>query len=92
MHHQKKSKSRTFVHGDDFAVEGSRDKSTWKKQHQGRGFEIKTRVNGLGKERVRKERVPIRVVRVTDAGWEMESDQRHTEIIFENLNLQAHRE
>ena len=51
---------------------------------------MKTEVIGhSGKEGVVKEaRILNRVVKATSDGWEYECDQRHVEIIFEQLELQ----
>ena len=93
----------TLVHGDDFVSVGPREAArSFQKQLQAR-FEIKTQVigdlvldvsacasSGLGTsvERcVPEGRVLNRVVRWTPDGWEVETDQRHADLIVKELGL-----
>ena len=50
-------------------------------------FEIKTSVIGTGVGEVREARVLNRILRITDSGWEYEPDQRHADMIVEQLSL-----
>ena len=51
-------------------------------------FGIKTKKVGLGPDEVQEERVLNCVIRVTENGWEMEADQRHVDIVVQELGLQ----
>ena len=77
----------TLVHGDDFISSGSRPDARWFKSALEGRFEIKTKVIGTGVDESREERVLNRVLRVTEAGWEYEGDQRHAELIVRGMNL-----
>ena len=50
-------------------------------------FEIKTSVIGTGVGEVREARVLNRILRITELGLEYEPDQRHAEMIVEQLGL-----
>jgi len=50
-------------------------------------FEIKTSVIGTGVGEVQEARVLNRIIRITSNGWEYEPDQRHAEMIVEQLGL-----
>ena len=78
---------QVFSHGDDFASVGSRASLQWfRKKLEGR-FEIKTSVIGTGVGEVREARVLNRIWRIANSGWEYEPDQRHAEMIVEQLGL-----
>ena len=59
------------------------------RDHLEKRFEMKTMMVGHSNETgvVREGKILNRVVRATDAGWEYECDQRHVEIILEDLCL-----
>ena len=50
-------------------------------------FEIKTSVIGTGVGEVQEARVLNRILRITSNGWEYEPDQRHADMIVEQLGL-----
>ena len=50
-------------------------------------FEIKTSVIGTGLGEAQEARVLNRIIRITDKGWEYEPDQRHAEMIVEQVGL-----
>ena len=78
---------RTLVHGDDFVTSGQREGCGWFKKQLETRFSIKTRILGMREDEVKEERILNRVIRVTSQGWEMEADQRHVDIMIEQLNL-----
>ena len=61
----------------------------WLKDQLEKKFEMKTQLVGHSdREDVLREAKSLnRVVRATKDGWEYECDQRHVEIIFEQLDL-----
>ena len=75
------------MHGDDFASVGHRAALKWFLQKLESRFEIKTSVIGTGVGEVREARVLNRILRITELGWEYEPDQRHAEMIVEQLGL-----
>ena len=81
---------RTLVHGDDYASVGSLGALRWLQKKLEATFEMKTVVVGHSKQEgvVTEGKILNRVVRAVDQGWEYESDQRHAEIIVEELQLQ----
>ena len=78
---------KTLVHGDDFVTSGSREDCQWLKEKLEGRFEIKSKVVGMGDQEVREERILNRIIRVTEEGWEIEADQRHADILIDQLNL-----
>ena len=80
---------RTSVHGDDYATVGSLDGCNWLQKELKIAFDVKTIIAGhSGKPGVVTEAENLnRVIRAVPAGWEYESDQRHAEIILEELQL-----
>ena len=50
-------------------------------------FEIKTKLVGMMSDEAKEERILNRVIRVNAHGWEMEADQRHADILIEQMNL-----
>ena len=78
---------QTLVHGDDFVTSGQREECDWFKKQLETRFSIKTKILGLREDEVKEERILNRVIRVTSQGWEMEADQRHADIMIEQLNL-----
>ena len=76
-----------FSHGGDFASVGHRAALKWFLQKLESRFEIKTSVIGTGVGEVREARVLNRILRITERGWEYEPDQRHAEMIVEQLGL-----
>ena len=80
---------RTLVHGDDYASTGSLGDLKWlKSQLEGR-FEMKTSIVGHSKSAgvVTEGKILNRIIRACDAGWEYECDQRHVEVMLEELDL-----
>ena len=93
-----KQQLRTLVHGDDFVTVGARSSVRWFNEKLRRRFAIKTCVIGpAGRDssgvragatgEVQEGKVLNRLVRCTEAGYELEADPRHAEMIVEALDL-----
>ena len=78
-----------LVHGDDFVTTGSREDCKWLKGRLENRFEIKTKVIGAGGEEEREERILNRIIRLTKNGWELEADQRHVDIMVDQMNFKG---
>ena len=89
LYHNPITGVRVMVHGDDFVAVGRRDKvQAFRKQVAAR-FTIKDKVIGLRPD-LKEEaeaRILNRIVRITPQGWEYEADQRHADIIAQELGL-----
>ena len=80
-------KLKVMVHGDDFVTVGKpKNVEIFEKQISER-FEIKTSKVGRYEGCAKEARVLNRVIRWTDTGWEYEPDQRHAELIMEDLGM-----
>ncbi|MDA8583689.1 reverse transcriptase domain-containing protein [bacterium] len=79
---------RVLVHGDDFVSSGESSSLKWFKKKLEDRFEIKTTVIGLKEEEELETRILNRIIRVGEAGWEYEPDQRHAELIVRGLGLE----
>ena len=86
-YHHSGRQLKCLVHGDDFVTVGDRADCEWLKSKLGIRFDIKSKIVGCAEDESREERILNRVIRVTDQGWEMEADQRHADIIVDQLNL-----
>ena len=82
---------KTMVHGDDFITSGIKEQAAWFDQKLKERFEIKTKVVGadVAGGEVCEARVLNRIIRCGEAGWEYEPDQRHSELMIKELNLQG---
>ncbi len=79
---------RTLVHGDDFVSVGKRSAIKRLEEQLQERFEIKTTIVGRDEQREAREgKVLNRVIRLTRDGWELEADQRHGEMIIEEMGL-----
>jgi len=78
------------VHGDDFTALGTDEQLDWYTAAMQGEFDIKIRGRlGSGPKDDKEIRILNRVVRWTPEGLTYEADQRHAEIIVEELGLQA---
>jgi hypothetical protein len=77
------------VHGDDFVTAGGREECKWFKERLEQRFDIKSKVVGLADDEVKEERILNRIIRITPEGWELEADQRHVDIMVEQMNLKG---
>ena len=91
VYYNKSRKLRTLVHGDDYATVGSLEGLRWLQGQLEEAFEMKTVIAGhSGSDGVVTEaKILNRVIRAVPSGWEYECDQRHAEIILEELQLQG---
>jgi hypothetical protein len=78
-----------LVHGDDYDSTGILEQLDWLRARLEEKFEMKTLLLGhSNREDVQREvKVLNRVLRATKDGYEYECDQRHVEIILEQLGL-----
>ena len=78
-----------MVHGDDFVSTGTRSAVRGFNEVLKKRFEIKTKVIGPREDQgeVKEAKILNRVVRWTDEGFELEADQRHAELIVEQMGL-----
>lgn len=56
-------------------------------EETGGQVELKFQIVGSGSDEVKEERILNRVLRVTESGWESEADQRHADILVDQLNF-----
>ncbi len=66
-----------LVHGDDFVAVGPRTQVLWFKKKLKMKFEIKANILGTSQDELKEARVLNRVIRVGEARWEYEADERH---------------
>ena len=80
---------RTLEHGDDYASVGSLEELGWMRRELENRFDMKTTTVGHSKaEGVAVEgKILNRIIRATAKGWEYECDQRHVEVLIEQLDL-----
>ncbi len=81
---------RAVVHGDDFTVLGFEEELNWFREKMEARYEVKFRGRlGPGKEDDKAIRILNRVVEWTEEGIRYEADQRHAEIILEQLGMKV---
>lgn len=78
---------QVMVHGDDFASVSSRQGLDWFLKLLEERFEVKTARVGPDDDELKEARVLNRIVRYTAEGWEYEPDQRHAELIVEEMQM-----
>ena len=61
----------------------------WFDEELSKAYEIKTQRLGRGAGLQREGKVLNRILRATEAGWEIEADPRHAELVIEQLGLTA---
>ena len=88
FHHEARN-VRTLVHGDDYASTGTLEDLKWLQTELETRFDMKTQVVGHSRKEgvVKEARILNRIVRATRDGREYVCDQRHVEIILEQLEL-----
>ena len=55
-------------------------------------FEVKTKLVGMLSDEAKEERILNRVISVNVHGWDMGADQRHADILIEQMNLKMQKE
>ena len=78
-----------MVHGDDFLSVGDDADLKWFNDQLSKRFKMKTSIVGEDQKDLKEARVLNRIVRWTPNGWEYEHDQRHSELIIQELGLEA---
>ncbi len=73
------------VHGDDFTVTGSNLNLRWLETKMKEKYEIKCEMLGPEPGMKKELRILNRIIRWADGGIEYEADQRHAEIIIEEM-------
>ena len=90
MFHHKSRDIRIVVHGDDFTVLASCKELDWFRECISSRFEVKFRGRlGPGRDEEHSIRILNRVLEWTDEGLRYEADQRHAEIIIQQLGLRS---
>ena len=80
---------RVVVHGDDFTVLGYVKDLNWFRQQISDRFTVKSRGRiGPEKEDLKAIRILNRILEWTDEGLVYEADQRHAEIIKDQMGMQ----
>ena len=75
----------TLVHGDDYTTAGEPKELQWFKKELEGAYEIKTQL--IGPEGTETGKVLNRVITYVGDGYELEADQRHSEMIAEQLGV-----
>ena len=86
VYHHKMYGIMTLVHGDDYYSAGPRSNLLWLKAKFTEAYEIKSQHVGNHKECVKEGKVLNRVIRCTESGFELEADQRHAELVVEQMS------
>ena len=76
-----------MTHGDDYLSTGAEEDLLWLKEKLESEFEVKSTIVGAASHLAKEAKVLNRVLRITADGWELEADQRHCELVIEDLKL-----
>ena len=76
-----------LVHGDDYVSAGDEESMTWLEEELAKAYEIQIQKLGTFKDMHQEGKVLNRIIRCTEAGWEIEADPRHAELVMEQLGL-----
>ena len=88
LHHDRRIS--VTIHGDDYTSTGTERDLKWFEEELRRNFEIKTELLGPNRTRHQQEvRVLNRVLGWTEAGLTFEADQRHAEILINELGVRG---
>ena len=77
-----------MVHGDDFVAVGDPGHLESTKAALSNKYKIKTEVLGSTANDAKEVRTFNKMVRMTDAGIELEADPRHAELVIRDLGLE----
>ena len=81
---------KTVVHGDDYASSGPADGLAKLRQALEDKFDIRdTFILGYEDGDLREGKVLNRIVRAGDAGWELEADPRHAELLIQQMEMET---
>ena len=61
---------------------------TWLETEFAKAYEIQTQKLGMGNNYQQEGKVLNRLIRYTGAGWEVEADPRHAELVVEQLGIE----
>ena len=78
-----------MVHGDDFVAIGEPHQLASVEAMLGNKYKIKTETLGHDKGNVQEVKILNKIVRITDAGVELEADPRHAELVVRELGLEG---
>ena len=78
-----------MVHGDDLLVVGSAKALQWTNQGMRKKYEIKAQVLGPDHGMEKEVKMLNRILRWTSKGIEYEPDQRHAELVIQELGLEG---
>ena len=86
FHHGEREIS-VLVHGDDYFSSAHREHLDWLEKGLGEKYEIQTQRIGGSEGRDVEGKILNRVVRWTQAGYEVEADPRHAELVVKQLGV-----
>ena len=78
---------RTLAHGNDYVSAGDESAMTWLETELAKACQIQTQKLGVRKDYQQEGNVLNRLIRCTEAGWEIEADPRHAELVVEQLGI-----
>ena len=78
---------KALVHGDDYVSAGTPQQMKRLEEELSKAYEIKTQSLGLAARLQREGKVLNRILRAIEAGWEVEADLAHAELVMEKLGL-----
>ena len=76
------------MHGNDSVSAGDERSMTWFETELAKAYEIQTQRLGIGRDSQQEGKVLNRLNRCTGAGWEVEADPRHAELVVEQLGIE----
>ena len=83
------TKLRALVHADDYATVGTLEGLMWLQEHLESAFEMTTVIAGHSKKQdvVTDTMILNQVIHAVPSGWGYECDQRHADIILEEMHM-----
>ena len=79
----------TLVHGNDYFSADDPSALDWLEIELKEQYNIKTQRIGHSSKCAFEGQIRNRLIRAIDNGFELEGDQRHAELVIEQLNLQT---
>ena len=90
LYHHKEKDIYTLIHGDDYVSVGEKSELKWLKAQLETAFEIKSDLLGSSDEELKTSgKILNRLIRVDEAGWKLEADPRHAELLVEELGISS---
>ena len=87
LFHHPGRKVKTLVHGDDYCSAGPKASLDWMEGELAKQYQIKSHRINSSKGEGSELKVLNRVIRRTEEGYELEGDQRHGELVLEQLDI-----